>query len=124
MGMYLNNDSGSKRHYSRGMWCALLDLAHDHGWEPVGTEAPILPEDFVPYDDWNGGYFYNDGQRVTATDAAAIADALERALLTPETGSDAADDDPYAWVRFPVHDRNAALMSLIRFCREGKFRIF
>jgi hypothetical protein len=56
-------------------WTFLLETAYYHGWKPAGTVKTTI-------DDWNGTYFGNDGQWVTAGDAAALADALERYLNT------------------------------------------
>src|SRR2546423_13839985 len=62
-------------------WRGVLELGHRYGWIPAGTEPPLWDEG-GPWDGrpWNGTYFCNDGQRVTAEDAHALADALERAL--------------------------------------------
>ena len=65
-------------------WGLLLMMAWDHGWRPLGTRPPdhwrhvnreALPE-FWPKAD----YVTGKGQRILAEDAAAFADALERAL--------------------------------------------
>jgi hypothetical protein len=72
----------------------LLDLAHEYGWEPAGTEPPqwiaTNPDGSIDHEmtamysrskeNWDGSYFSNDGQYVTDEEAASIADALERAL--------------------------------------------
>ncbi len=61
-------------------WANLLHIAQQYGWRPAGT---VLGEGH-PYADylerWAGSYSSNDGQTVTAEDANAFADALEKAL--------------------------------------------
>ena len=78
-------------------WPKLLGLAQRYGWKPAGTRSPKYywlaqdPGDWEPpfdhnpaddYDpaDWKGGYFSNDAQQVTAADALALAEALEKSL--------------------------------------------
>ncbi len=66
-------------------WRTVYDLGVRHGWKPAGTVVPEgSPEVHVPNPgrraDWKGSYFVNEYQEVTAEDAAAWADALERAL--------------------------------------------
>ena len=66
-------------------WHKMFELAKLGGWEPAGTERPLYwdsPE-FAPaleHEEWGAGYHTNDFQGVTAEDAAALADALERML--------------------------------------------
>src|SRR5262249_52232156 len=87
-----------------------------------------------------GGYFVNDGQRVTAEDARALADALERALpdipdhdamphKTFEHPSEpgvrlvALDPraSPYEWFS---GDKKRLVRQFIDFCRQGGFEIW
>jgi hypothetical protein len=94
MGMDLSGKGGYLR-FSQGAWRAVLALAHEHGWEPAGTEPPkvtVYAPDGVAVDEtgtrtgrqryanWGRGYFTNDCQGVSDEDAANIADALERAM--------------------------------------------
>jgi hypothetical protein len=94
MGMDLSGEGGYFRFSIHG-WRATLGLAHEHGWEPAGTEPPeftVYAPDGVTVDEvaaraerqsyanWDGGYFSNSCQVVCDEDAANIADALERAL--------------------------------------------
>jgi hypothetical protein len=62
-------------------WRSVLELGRLYGWKPAGTKPPTQDEG-GPWDGrpWGGGYLSNDGQRVTATDARALADALDLAL--------------------------------------------
>jgi hypothetical protein len=101
MGMDLSGKGGYFR-FSHQNWRAILELAHEYGWEPAGTKPPefiVYAPDGVTVDEvgtraarqhhgnWDGGYFTNDLQVVDDQDAANIADALERALDdVPEEG--------------------------------------
>jgi hypothetical protein len=62
-------------------WTGLLGIARDYGWQPAGTQASKVAEEGMPPNEtWPGFYTTNDGQIVTAEDAAALADSLEHAL--------------------------------------------
>ena len=120
MGMSLVSYSGSSRYERTDTWAGLLMVAMNYGWRPAGTRQPILS----PEDGWEGSYTLNEGQHVNAADAGSLADALELALLNPDTESDAANDDaPFVEVRFPGPNDKAGLKELITFCREGPFTI-
>jgi len=77
----LTNKHGDYFRFGLTAWHKMLDLAAMHGWEPAGT---LMPEHWTDPDydwpEWGGGYTTNEYQRVTAEDAAALADALESAL--------------------------------------------
>ena len=94
MGMDLTGEGGYFR-FLPGTWRAVLELAHEHGWELAGTKPPeftVYAPDGVTVDEvatraerqryanWDGGYFWNEYQVVCDEVAANIADALERAL--------------------------------------------
>jgi hypothetical protein len=100
MGMDLRG-SGGDFHFNLYAWNQLMTLAYHVGkWEPAGTKPPEWDEDNSPVqldtdaspkemqaalagarDAWDRmNYFTNDYQRVTASDAANLADALERVL--------------------------------------------
>ena len=93
MGMDLYGKGGDFW-FSIHAWHYALELAHEHGWEPAGTEAPDVmvynPDGTVDEEmtaqyryaaeEWSGDYFSNSRQWVTEEDAANIADALEQAL--------------------------------------------
>jgi hypothetical protein len=83
MAMNLGGEQGTYR-LTNKLWSMILDLAREHGWEPMGTDAPVLIYDDEsrrePIPSWNGTYFSNDFQIVKATDAANIAEALEKSL--------------------------------------------
>jgi hypothetical protein len=76
--------SGGDFHFNIFAWEQVLKLAQMYGWEPAGTEAPqrIEDEDAVDREEnaWEGGYWTNDGQRVSAEDAQNLAEALKKAL--------------------------------------------
>src|ERR1019366_5129841 len=57
-------------------WDAAFTLGVLYGWRPAGTRHDDP--------DWEGGYFSNDGARVTVEDARALGSALERALGDPD----------------------------------------
>ena len=81
MGYDLTNSAGGYHQWKVLGWWHLLNLARSYGWNPAGTEPPA---EATPLSPWDGNYFRNDGQFVTATDAAALADALERMLSDPK----------------------------------------
>lgn len=74
MGVDLCSNHGNESLNWTG-WRELLDLARDHGWQPQGT-AP--PDDWDNAKHWDGGYYSNYWQRVTDSDAHALAEALLR----------------------------------------------
>lgn len=126
-------------------WGQILRLAQHYGWVPAGT---ILDE---PSENWNGGYQTNDWQRVTASDARNLADALSRALpdlpatdklrnvsvpveLPPEFHNlptnpiidcvaleDMEHLTPHDW--FGGDDGRQTVQKYIDFCRSGEFVI-
>ena len=56
-------------------WRACLERAIEFGWTPEGTLAPT---DFSS--EWQGGYYSNDYQVVTDSDARALGEAVLRAV--------------------------------------------
>lgn len=76
MGVDLTRGHNDEISFNWQAWRYLLETADAYGWRPEGT----LPPPYYIYDrEWNGSYFSNDWQEVRATDAAAMAAALERA---------------------------------------------
>ena len=133
--MYLNNFG----------WSRILMLAHQFGWQPMGTEAPdweVLGADppiHVNYPDWDGTYCGNEGQWVNDRDARNIASALERALEhIPD--HDAIEDEIGLIQDEPVNDHDTAcnmsaiecfsgqgkkkVQEFIAFCKMGGFSIW
>ncbi|NQU10052.1 hypothetical protein HQ590_04635 [bacterium] len=84
MGYTLEGEREQWVQLSSTQWAFVLKLAQDHGWKPMGTEAPgWTDKDGNPvadYSDWDGGYDWNEGQWVSEQDAANLATALEQAL--------------------------------------------
>jgi hypothetical protein len=81
-------------------WGYCFEVAKAFGWKPEGTAPPYPYTDEALKDEeasvavnpdgnlaqWGGGYFTNDFQRLTGTDAKALAAALDRAAVAVETG--------------------------------------
>jgi hypothetical protein len=117
MGMDLSGAGGYFRWTNQG-WDWILGLAQEYGWKPSGTGAPPR----MRKADWSGAYWSNEGQLLYARDAAAIADALERALasipkrVTPKKGQ--------IKQRHFVPDEWKSIRQFIKFCRAGSFRIY
>ena len=67
-------------------WQPLLRLATDYGWTPEGTDIPPWytgaerKEIIARMPDYKKNYTGNDGQVITASDAAKIANALKISL--------------------------------------------
>jgi len=102
---------------------------------PGGNFSTLAPEDAAG---WGGGYFSNDGQRVTAEDARELAAALERALPdVPDhdalrhkarpLGNSGEFGIPVGTPTTPSEwfsgDRKQRLREFIAFCRAGGFVI-
>lgn len=75
MGYDLINSAGASHQWRAMGWWNLLNLAVEYGWRPRGTR---IRSGDTP--SWNGNYFENAGQEVSAEDAASLADAMERML--------------------------------------------
>lgn len=111
-------------------WDDVFTLAVLYGWSPQGTVHPDP--------DWGGGYFSNDGARVSGDDARNFAAALERALGDPNPPNAAAPKridslyDPLPDARAGVEDalqrlrdseQRGTLHRYVRFLRRGSFTI-
>ena len=95
MGFDLDRD-GDRQRLSYREWATALGLGLRYGWQPTGTtfSEPAVRrrhghdamaadvEEAVARERelWYGGYLTNDDQVVSAADAAALADASERAV--------------------------------------------
>jgi hypothetical protein len=107
MGMDLSGAGGYFRWTYSG-WREVMELAEEFGWVPSRTGPPRG----VRASEWDGtgAYWSNDGQRVYARDAKALAEALERALAAvPE--------------QVPT-DEAAYLREFVEYCKEGSFRLY
>ena len=117
-------------------WPRVLMLALEHCWSPKGTSDPItyhaLDPDYEP-DDWDPMcYETNDGQFVEWEDAALLAKAIEKAVISEECRVRASEDiveavghgeRPEAG-EICAKDRRY-LLDFVEFCRETQgFRIF
>jgi len=75
MGVDLNGCNETV-HLNWACWRHLLKMAHEFGWQPAGTEEPTWPQGLGPKPilgaKWYGGYFTNDFQKVTDSDARQI----------------------------------------------------
>jgi hypothetical protein len=88
MGVDLNGCNETV-HLNWACWRHLLKMAHEFGWQPAGTEEPTWPQGLGPKPilgaKWYGGYFTNDFQKVTDSDARQIGIALLRSVLAKAT---------------------------------------
>lgn len=111
------NDIPRRFNCPAGVYDDLLNIAQNYGWQPMGTRyntdfyVVLYPE--IPLTEhqkiasyWQGGYFTNDKQIVTAEDASNLATALEKSL---NDLSDAAK----SWVT-----------EFTEFCKAGSFDIW
>jgi hypothetical protein len=137
VGFDLTSESGESYQMRSGGWSLVLSVADAYAWAKQGS----LPPEGVAATDWDGSYASNDGQRVTAEDARALADAIERmladedrvarvrevAILLEEQVRQLAkreygiDLPPETHGEYPVDE--PSLRDLVRFCRQGGFRI-
>jgi hypothetical protein len=72
---------GGDASFNWGCWRTCLGIAIAFGWQPAGTIAH--PDH---HGDWDGGYFTNDLQEVSDSDARALGVALHRAVTSVRTG--------------------------------------
>ena len=139
MGMDLQGPGGSFS-WNIFQWGKLLDLAERYGWTPAGTLAPdpdpVFDDPGSPPAPWDGGYFWNDFQRVADADAANLAAAIERALPDiPDhdaMGHKTIDVGPFKGIDPAVSVSALELFSggikdrvkdFIAYCRRGGFKI-
>lgn len=82
MGFDLSNKSGGYQRFNGAGWGLALSVAEHYGWKPAGTPRP------GGWDDadgpWEGEYAIQAGQWVTAEDAVAFAEALDRAVAADD----------------------------------------
>ncbi|MBL8822428.1 MAG: hypothetical protein JNJ77_07570 [Planctomycetia bacterium] len=133
MGMDLTGPAGYFR-WDFFRWHRLLSVAERYGWEPAGT---VIAEEEAQQSDWNGSYWSNDFQTVTAADAEQLGAALERALsdisdadeLAHHRGADGSlrltrsiiMEDDIKWLSGP--DCKNHIREFIQYCRGGGFTI-
>jgi len=119
-------------------WEHLLSFATRYDWTPQGTEYHARWDDEDPTEwergrkRWEGWYFCNDYQIVTAVDASAMADAVARglAVLPDQEPSEITEAEKAnqshenAEIRLFASVRGKAyLRDFIEFAREGAFKI-
>jgi hypothetical protein len=142
MGMDLTSESGDYTRFGGFGWAIILELAERYGWQPKGTLPPeeMEEDEDEPQEPWDpANYGSNDGQRVTAEDAAGIATALETALADPAAPELLAEmgavqrqqieqivppELAASFAGLPSFENyRPTIERFIAFCRKGGFRI-
>lgn len=142
--MDLVSEAGNSFSFHRTFWRQALQLAKAYGWTPAGTlsvdyQWPEQQEDTTELSDVEptilaigperGSYWFNEGWLVEAQDAAALAGAIERALLditdevpggAPPWGVDPAGPPLEFW----AGAGKDWLREFIAFARQGGFFIW
>ena len=136
-----NSSSGDSFHFNLYGWENVLALAEMYGWHPAGTRPPGSDEQDAGQEAWEGEYFANDGQTVTAEDARDVADALEEALddipshnaaahktKRTRTKSGFVETVPPGAKISPLEALSGSnkrfVVGFIAFCRRGSFEIW
>jgi hypothetical protein len=114
------------------VWEQVLQLARENGWQPLGTRPdPVWKQVWDEYGGFSRDYQCEDrGKVVSAADAAAIADSLERASTHPvpvfpqgpmllREGMTAED-----YRRANAELNSDFLADFIEFLRNGEFSFF
>ena len=139
MGMDLSGSGGYFR-WTASAWYDILATAEKFGWAPTGTGPPrgVLKAAWA-----DRSYVGNHGQRFYARDARALADALERVLVTfteskrrkitrpaqsidKLAASPKGQRSPKNSVLVRLFESSEAISNIrkfIAFCRAGSFRI-
>ncbi len=114
MSVHLANEQGSCVVLSTAFWACAPKFAWDYGWISAGTVDPLQ---MGSARNWNGRYYdLNNGQQITAADAAALAAALHDAL------EDVLDDPDFGWLFGGEARRH--VQALIQLGEAGAFRIY
>lgn len=120
---------------TRGAWYTLLDLAHQSGWQPMGTVRQGALQglatgrlDDLPLADGGGGTYLPATRRlVMLEDALNLMDALERAFLAYEPQWLPTYSHFFHTERDALRDQASpgigSLLALAEFCRAGSFTI-
>ncbi len=82
MGYDLSNTAGGYVRFTGSGWDLALAVARHHGWKPAGIPRPASWKD--EDGPWEDEYWMNAGQQVTPEDASALAEALDRAVASPD----------------------------------------
>ena len=79
--------NGASWHFCCGakVWEQILQLGREKGWQPLGTSPdPICKDIWDWYRNFSANYDCEDcGKIISATDAAALTDALDQASKRP-----------------------------------------
>lgn len=115
-------------------WFALLEMAEEYGWNPRGTTLPGFWMEWEPdpagcetFDLYAGqGDYTADNGLVVIEDALNLADALERAFLDYEPGTNGDEQAAFSAFSGPASRLRPSIgaMSMVTdFCRNGSFWI-
>ena len=119
MKLSLESKSGAVFPIGVTTWCRVLQLATAYGWMLELTEAPRG----WTGEEWDGTYISKSGQGVRASDAAALARALDGFLLDDERkilkSSTTVHGSTALWA--PRH--KLLVKKAADFCRQGFFRV-
>ncbi len=110
-------------------WVTLFTIGREYGWQPTGTEIGCwFPNDGQgdtfeeAKKNWDGTYFSNDGQLVTAEDSANLLIALKKARMDVAAKQCNAGSCAERCITNPTL---ATLMDqLIVICEHGEFCIW
>jgi hypothetical protein len=83
MGYDLSNTSGAYVRFTGSGWDLALSFARHYGWSPAGALKPSTWNEATD-GPWQGHYWLNVGQQVSADDAAALTAALDRAVCASD----------------------------------------
>jgi hypothetical protein len=118
---------------SNRAWYHLLELAEQHGWNPMGTIRPDWlaglgsaardGHEFEPY--LQGSYTPDFGRQVMLEDALNLADALDQAFLVlePRPMQYYPGMHQEEWDADGVLPGIGVIVAVIDLCREGTFWI-
>jgi len=137
MGFRLTNQKhpGLALHMTNGAWFDILNLAEDHGWNPLGTFTDEMMVGLVSgiseislngADIWADSYSEDDGAQVLLDDALNLADALERAFIEsdPKPSLDYLPGSENGWRQTNGSMRAGigVILAVRDFCYRGAFR--
>src|SRR5688572_21735964 len=83
MGYDLTNATGTSVRFSGAGWDLALAIAKHYGWRPAGIPKPATWDE-ARAGPWEDEYWLNASQELTASDAAEMGAALDRAISSPD----------------------------------------